>query len=443
MFINKIKFSIVYWVISFLALPFFFGWFSDAASDLLRQIMEPSKRDGSIIDIWENVTTVWNNVFKNPTEIGTDGVGKKWSIIVRITRLLLILTIALSVTMILYNGMIYIIQTWQWKEWKSLMKNVILIVIWIFVSLFSVVIINLIQSIPTTLEKELLEETNNQTDNNVLRGKKMEWWEVWRKVKWLFGWSDDDESTNKDNLINEANKYFEDKGTTPYRATDDKWNIITDKDWNEVWKVKLEDWKEVDMMQAYLDENLNDIDNNEELNNAFKYFKKNGLTPEQNNWTRTLVLKNWISIDILDAYSHRYTLLSEAYDYFEKNGIKPEKDDNWIRVIKKDWDSVNMLERYLRETYLQDAIKFFEKNGIILEPNADWALLLVSENWISIDMLEIYSQRRDTILNDAKSYFKSKGITPKKDRNWIRIVVLEDWTSANMLELYLIETHNK
>ena len=85
--------------------------------------------------------------------------------IARITRLLLILTISLSITMILYNWMVYIIETWQGKEWKSLVKNVVLIVVWILVALFSVVIINLIQSTTTTLNTELKETS----DNNLLK----------------------------------------------------------------------------------------------------------------------------------------------------------------------------------------------------------------------------------------------------------------------------------
>ena len=59
--------------------------------------------------------------------------------------------------MILYNWMIYIMETGQWKEWKSLVKNVVLIVVWILVALFSVVIITLIQSTTTTLNNELPE----------------------------------------------------------------------------------------------------------------------------------------------------------------------------------------------------------------------------------------------------------------------------------------------
>ena len=82
------------------------------------------------------------------------------------------LTVALSVTMILYNGMMYIIQTWQGKEAKDLTKNITLIVVWILVWLFSVVIITLLQSVPTTLNKELGTDWGNSTDNRVVEWKK-------------------------------------------------------------------------------------------------------------------------------------------------------------------------------------------------------------------------------------------------------------------------------
>lgn len=90
------------------------------------------------------------------------------SIIVKVTKLLLMLVVILSVTMILYNWMMYIIQTWQWKEWKNLVKNIIYIVIWIIISLFSVIIITLIQSIPQTLEEEVSIDTNNSIDNHIV-----------------------------------------------------------------------------------------------------------------------------------------------------------------------------------------------------------------------------------------------------------------------------------
>jgi hypothetical protein len=78
----------------------------------------------------------------------------------------LMLVITLSVTMILYNGIKYIVEIWQWKDSKSLMKNVVYIVVWILVSLFSIIIITLLRSVPTTIDGEgwVNQTTNNATD---------------------------------------------------------------------------------------------------------------------------------------------------------------------------------------------------------------------------------------------------------------------------------------
>lgn len=182
------------------------GWVSHAENDLLWDLVQPSYESDTTINAGKNSKTVWNrflwssHIFKVKKEIkfedgkplchngecaewcdGTEdkkecqyqhvwvNVDAKSSVIVKVTKLLLILTVALSVTMILYNGMMYIIQTWQWKEWKSLMKNIALIVVGILISFFSVVIIRLIQSIPTTLDDtEELGSPGYEVDNEVL-----------------------------------------------------------------------------------------------------------------------------------------------------------------------------------------------------------------------------------------------------------------------------------
>lgn len=93
---------------------------------------------------------------------------KRPSLIVWVTRALLTLVITLSVTMILYNWMKYIIETWQWKESKNLIKNVAYIVIWILISLFSVIIIALLQSTWKTIETEITTDTDNFIDKSAL-----------------------------------------------------------------------------------------------------------------------------------------------------------------------------------------------------------------------------------------------------------------------------------
>lgn len=184
---KRLKTCIVYFVGTFLWLFFFFWWISDAASDLLWQLMEPAKRTENIIDLGTDVDTVWRHVIKWWYEIDIDtgwiGAQTDPSIIVKATRLLLSLVIALSITMILYNWMMYIIQTWQWKEAKDLTKNIAFIVVWILISLFSVVIITLLQSVPKTLETELIDEWGNaQNDERFINQDGERIWISWKSI---------------------------------------------------------------------------------------------------------------------------------------------------------------------------------------------------------------------------------------------------------------------
>lgn len=203
-----IKNNIKFWLLSLLIAPLFLWCFCNAnPTDLLWQIVEPSYYEETIIWLWTNKENVWKNVFKWWTSIslemnalrvpktdddwnpvcrlwecsdackkiepggsnkslckrqreytwgGSIGawIEKEPSLIVKITRMLLILTITLSVTMILYNGMMYIIKTWQWKEWKDVIKNIAYIIIWILIALFSVIIVRIIQSIPSTIAND-------------------------------------------------------------------------------------------------------------------------------------------------------------------------------------------------------------------------------------------------------------------------------------------------
>ena len=183
-FLQEIRIKIIVWFMALFILPSFLWWICNAANDLLRQIFYPSYYEKTSFNVWENENKVWENIFGWSNKVGMDWewAYKKDSspIIVKITKLLLSLVIALSVTMILYNWMQYIIQTWQWKEAKDLTKNIAYIVVWILVALFSVVIITLIQSIPRTLKEagdELWENSANETDNMILE-------DAWTKKSW-------------------------------------------------------------------------------------------------------------------------------------------------------------------------------------------------------------------------------------------------------------------
>lgn len=166
-FVSRLK----YWLLAFFSLFFLCPWFMYAADDLMRQIMEPSIKRWTTINVWKSVNYVWREIIKWQP-------GGASSMIVRITRTILALVIALSVTMILYNWLIYIVQTWQWKEWKSLVKNVVYIVVWILISLFSVTIITLLQSVSSTLKTETQIDNDQSIDENTTG-------EVWKRFSFI------------------------------------------------------------------------------------------------------------------------------------------------------------------------------------------------------------------------------------------------------------------
>ena len=225
-FFNTFRKNIKYWLVSLLVLPFFLWWISNAW-DLLRQIIEPARQEEIIIEWWSSKETVWKHVFKWGTtiELGlsvrvpkTDSDGnpvcrlwawrcsaqcskiesnntslcrREWefewwiwasawiekepSMIVKITRMLLLVTITLAVTMILYNALIYIVQTWQWKDAKSLWKNIAYIVIWILIALFSVIIMRVIQSISRTIADHGALPTSGYEQDRTLMNQNNKW----------------------------------------------------------------------------------------------------------------------------------------------------------------------------------------------------------------------------------------------------------------------------
>ena len=145
---KRLKTYIVCFVGTFLWLFFFFWWISDAATDLLWQLMEPAKRTENIIDLGTDVDTVWRHVIKWWYEIDID-TGWIWaqtdpSIIVKATRLLLSLVIALSL--------------------RPSLKY------------FSV-------SVPKTLETELIDEWGNaQNDERFINQDGQRVWISWKSI---------------------------------------------------------------------------------------------------------------------------------------------------------------------------------------------------------------------------------------------------------------------
>ena len=169
----NIKRLFKYILSSFLLTIFFFWWISNAQNDdVLWLIMAWTYDRGIVTDMWDTPAEVGGHVLKEWTDTSIGNwVRDGTSVIVKVTRLLLSLVVVLSVTMILYHWMSYIIQTWQWKEWKNLVTDIIYIVVGIIISLFSVTIITIIQSIWPSIEQWTTHQTDNRDDNEVLKGQ--------------------------------------------------------------------------------------------------------------------------------------------------------------------------------------------------------------------------------------------------------------------------------
>lgn len=111
-------------------------------SDLETQ-MANVKYTSTVVDFCEKI--LWGDYNKEMLSAPTQA-----PLIVRITKFLLRLTIVLSVTMVLYNGVLWIIESSKWSEVKDAKNNLIYIFVGILLSLSSVALINLVSSLGTS-----------------------------------------------------------------------------------------------------------------------------------------------------------------------------------------------------------------------------------------------------------------------------------------------------
>ncbi len=168
--------------------------FSDKiyAQDLLEQAFAPAMTNETIINLWAGKNAVGNEILRqwvgvsdnlwiwcmingehisnNDLQSQMSEVGYVWTttdfcqqilgwdddvavltteapLIVRIAKFLLRITMVLSVTMVIFNGIMWIIESSKWSEVKDAKKNITLIIMGIIISLMSLGIINLISSL--------------------------------------------------------------------------------------------------------------------------------------------------------------------------------------------------------------------------------------------------------------------------------------------------------
>lgn len=121
-------------------------------ADLLDTAFQPSKNLDQVINIGNTKNAVGNEIFRWSTSIDISltskpQIIKKDSLLVRITKTLLRITIALAIPMIIFSGVKVIMSAMNGWEYKDELKNVAMITAGLILALSAIAIINLVQSL--------------------------------------------------------------------------------------------------------------------------------------------------------------------------------------------------------------------------------------------------------------------------------------------------------
>ena len=161
---RKLKFLLLSWILLWgswlLTLNSSFATEGSNAHDLLEQAFNPAIQANSVIgggDIGTTKDQVGSYELREGNEISLSL--DKWlekkrrpSLLVQFSKFLLRLTIILSITMVIYNGVMYVVKASKGENPKEIYSNILYIVFGILLGLSSVIIIRLVSSIwQTTL----------------------------------------------------------------------------------------------------------------------------------------------------------------------------------------------------------------------------------------------------------------------------------------------------
>lgn len=164
---NRILCKLFLFVLSIIVFFPFCFW-----DDIMERVFEPVR--GNIIYIWTNKETVWTTILRERMEgsiwLQWYTVETKEPLIVRIVKFILKATVVLSVTMVIFYSVKFLIEVFKWNDLKSVWakKDLINLVIWLLIALFSITIIELVISIPKSSLSMIIWNDNFYVVNNSL-----------------------------------------------------------------------------------------------------------------------------------------------------------------------------------------------------------------------------------------------------------------------------------
>lgn len=146
-FFRKI-YHLTVFILSILFLTYFSFSFWD---DLLSEAFDPADSVDAVIDFWETKDDVWHTFLRKSRSFS------RWQwffenapVIVKIVKIILKMTVVLSVTMVIFYSVKFMIQVFNWNDYKSASakKDLINLFIWLLIALFSITAVRLVASIP-------------------------------------------------------------------------------------------------------------------------------------------------------------------------------------------------------------------------------------------------------------------------------------------------------
>lgn len=119
--------------------------------DLLYDIFQWAREKNTVIDLWDNKSDVWHTVLRESRSYSIwTWFYENAPLIVKLVKLILWATVVLSVTMVIYYGVKFMVQVFGWNDYKSASakKDLINLFIWLLIALFSITAVTLVISIP-------------------------------------------------------------------------------------------------------------------------------------------------------------------------------------------------------------------------------------------------------------------------------------------------------
>jgi hypothetical protein len=121
--------------------------------DIMSEVFQPAKVKQWIIYIWDDKKAVWRSLLRESTVFSWMWGGwefyKNAPLIVKIVYVILRLTVVLSITMIIFYSIKFMLQVFNWSEIKSATakKDLINVLIWLLIAMFSITAVTLVTSL--------------------------------------------------------------------------------------------------------------------------------------------------------------------------------------------------------------------------------------------------------------------------------------------------------